>query len=219
MTDVVPTYAGVDTSQFSFDELLGLDQQSTGEHYKFESTTHLKGDKKPLLIGVTHVITSVTFQTPVEVKKGQDPDRGYVTVEATVASEGYLLQQIRQGKIPNVESLEGLGVRPNERIVYNDGSTGIRRQLVAMLNFTGHIKVDDVIETDDVYDRPWTEWLYTGDQTKVYAAGKDEERTVPSFDRKRNGDPLVIPVMNGLRASYYPNPGVGGGESVTYYLG
>jgi len=102
------------------------------------------------LKGVPFIITGLTFRTG----KGGD----FVSVEATAADANTLANVVKQGRT-KAATVEFLPVVGDEQFVFNDSSTGIRRQLVKWLNDTGRITVDpewDAAAHDkaDVLDQP-----------------------------------------------------------------
>lgn len=161
---------------------------------------------KEWLIGVPHVITKVTFWVP---KKGI----GHCSVEATIAPEHALSAQLKREKIEALDPSGAPMVEPGEQVVYSDGSTGIRRTLVAMLQAADVIDVGhaDLAETGKLgecrYDAPWTDWDRI-DSTTMQGAVE-----VPSFEKNHVGGQLKIRVTRGLQKSDYND-----GESTTYYL-
>lgn len=184
-------------------------------------------DEKESLAGVPHVITRATFwsidedQIKAANKAGLPTPRGYVSLEATVASEDKLARAVRRSLCP-VDKVEDLDVEPNERVIYNDGSTGIRRQVVVMLQLAGLIDVggeatDTEPERDRRFDVPWTEWANAGTQWVRQGEDKDGNAImVPSFAFGPGGNPLLIHVRRGLEVSTYENAWTDKGT--TWYL-
>lgn len=170
---------------------------------------------KEEMIGVPHFITRATYWTPRENRDGT-LQRGFVSVEATVGSADMLASAIRRKWIPGIERLEELRLEPEEQIVYNDGGTGIRRQLTEMFDHLGVIRVTDQPTTKgdrSIYDRPWPEW-HAISQLRMQG-----EHKVPSIGAMptKNGklQPLVIKVMRGLSRSDYDSDF---GDATTFYL-
>lgn len=174
-------------------------------------------DKNDLL-GVPHVITALTFQRPKAAKKGEDVQRGFVSVEATVAGEDVLRRVVARKLCPNIDSVDSLLVDPNERIVYNDGSTGIRRQLVKLLHSFGIVNVGAAIATDAGFDEPYMGWVDIPDQHWTQQGTDDDgvAITVPRIETNHNGEPLRIHVRRGLYVSVYNNDYAD--DAKTYYL-
>lgn len=175
------------------------------ESYKPEGFTLT--DKKDLL-GVPHIITRVTYWTPPK-----DPKQmGMVSVEAVVGDIPSLMRAIERKHVPHVDEMRQLQVDPEERIVYNDGSTGVRRQLTQMFQAFGIIDVGGSPEDGDArFDRRWTDW---DSFSQTRPQGDDIE--VPSIGMNHKGRPLVIKVLRGLYVSEYSNDYTDEGR--TYYV-
>lgn len=167
----------------------------------------LEKDKERLR-GVPFVITRVTYQLP----KADQP-RGYVTVEAVVADELTIMEQVKAGRVPGVDSLEGLQVQPETKVLINDGSTGIRRQLTGLFDAQGLIVVGKVGTQAD-YDRSWLDWQGFSQTAEVNDPNVDGGKvTIPEISVDRNGRPLMIVVRHGLRLSVEPSH-----DANVYYL-
>lgn len=165
---------------------------------------------KSWLIGVPHVITRVTFWTPGKVGVG------FCSVEAHVGTEAMLKKAVERG---NVEEVRGDGtpkVDAKEPVIYNDGGTGIRRQLVSLLSHFELLTIKSKLPEEggmgeSRYDLPWTQWDSFSGTTR------QGDADVPSFQENHNGSPFRIIVRGGLQAS------MGGanrpdGAEPTYYL-
>jgi hypothetical protein len=113
-----------------------------------------KGDDLEKLEGVPFLITHVTFRRSFRSTQNRDLWLAYVSCEAIVADEAYLAQL---GK-----SLDGLPFRPGEHIVFNDGSTGIYRQVVKYLASKEYVTIPEGPEEGGKeacrYDAPPSEW-------------------------------------------------------------
>lgn len=121
---------------------------------------------KNSLLGHPFIITAVTFRY-AGIRKGQGP-RDYVSCEA-------------------VDKL-------NAAVVFNDGSTGVRRQIVQYLKSRG-LLADDWDDDAPLVTMP--------------------EQDGVTFDKSLGFVPLFAP--RGLRVSEYSNEYTD--EGVTYYLG
>lgn len=165
-------------------------------------TGTLEKDKNTL-IGLPHVITRVTYRPCPP-----DQERGYVSVEAVVADADTLESAIRRGWIPgNFASVAALPYMPEERIVYNDGSTGIRRQLTTILHAQGYLNVG-AVEDGSAFDRDWMEWeTFTQSSEQNW---QSEKVVIPDFSNIR---PILI--THGLRVSEYD---MNGRDATTFYL-
>lgn len=160
----------------------------------------LEQDKK-LLLGVPMCITRVTYRP-----KGKVQERGYVSVEATIGDVVSIRQAIRRGWIPNVTTMEDFLYGPEERIVFNDGGTGIRRQLTMLLHATGKLNVGDIVD-DGTFDIDWSEW--TSFDSVGTQKVNDVEMEIPDFRGLRIG------ATRGLRVSTYDMDGT---DAETFYL-
>lgn len=158
------------------------------------------------LLGIPFIVLSAHFQSPQPNRP-----RGYVTMEIVVAPKDRIEEQISYGRVatgvgPDAYStfdawLQAYGLQPGSKIIVNDGSTGIRRQIVEMLHTAGTIDVGFTPEERRsegrfVFDRPWTEWADTGNLVSVGSG--ENERLEPHFD---NAGKPFIKVYRGLKVS------------------
>lgn len=139
-------------------------------------------------VGVPQILTSFTF------RPGTSPDKGktlgdYVSVEATTYD--------------------------NRRIVYNDSSTGIRRQVVLWLIHQGVVTLKEGQNPDTAFQ------YWDSEQVKGEYFGKIGEEAL-RFTVIGTGEPIRFLARHGLRASTYPVPKEQGGNgkdtATTYYL-
>jgi hypothetical protein len=173
--------------------------------------SQLEKDKERL-IGVPFVITRVTFR-PGE----SAPD--YVSCEAIIGDLQSLAEAVGRGWIPGVTDVQNLPFAPEEHIVFNDSSTGVRRKIVEMLHFAGMINVGEATdEFDDAYRKPWQEWQSFSQVGQMN--GEDGEKIdIPDFTKSPSGEQFAIVARHGLRVSNFS--GVVDGKKVTadiYYL-
>lgn len=197
---VIPTDA--EYAVMSYDELMEM------ESLRIQGLTLISKEE---MLGVPHIITRVTYWMP---KKDQ---KGMVSVEATIGGIPHLERAIQRRWIPNVENADQLRIDPNERVVYNDGGTGIRRQITMMLESLKLLDVgDNDNQTPERFDRPWTEW----ENFAEHRYQSKEIGTVPSFSRHTGADgverALIIRCDRGLYLSAYSNEYTDEGE--TFYL-
>lgn len=153
----------------------------------------VKDETLQMLEGVPFLITHVTFRRSFRSIQNKELWLAYVSCEAIVADEQYLTTYNK------LDRLEGKPFRPGEHIVFNDGSTGIFRQIVKYLEGKGYIQLHDGPEegAKEVckYDAPPSEWpdVHYGDvrfQEEGFAEYRAEIR-------------LLCP--RGLRTSEYSN--------------
>ena len=130
------------------------------------------------LVGVPHLITSMTFRPGVTRKTGNgDKKFAYVSLEAIVPPETELdLAKInaarKTSKLEPVANLTDLPFGANDHVVYNDGSTGIYRQVVQYLGAKGYVSLvkegEEVVTNgklgETTYDLPPEDWadIHTG---------------------------------------------------------
>jgi len=184
-------------------ELYGLyDPNLDFRKLALEATYYSKGfrlvDNKDILIGVPHVIIGMTFREGFP-REGVSGD--YVSIEAVVADKDTLATPPVKAQLPSE-----LAVHPNEAIVYNDSSTGIRRTLVELLHSTGVIDVGSPSKNKDAnpFDRPYQQWS-TG-----------AERAQEGIFATVNGEPFRYLALRGLRRSDYEWQGQ---PAHTHYFG
>lgn len=175
-------------------------------------------DNKPGLVGIPFIITKVTFQLPDEELNKDNDVKDYVSLEIQIAPEEFIAQNIKRKAVPYQGSVEGwvesYGYRPNDYLVLNDGSKGIRRQIVEALQNSGMIDIGPLTGTKQDFDRPWAEWVRF-DQAEQHKQD-GEPVDVPSFSKGSHGDDLAMPVLMGLRESRDPDAPTA--HSSTFYL-
>jgi hypothetical protein len=117
----------------------------------------ISGEAADKLIGVPFVITRVIFREGVQRPKTPYRD-DYVSCEAVVAPQEILVQRARRGRL----DLDEISVDPGEHIIFNDGSTGIYRQIVQYLEAKGLIRLPDGPDVggkgESRFDLPRTQW-------------------------------------------------------------
>jgi len=196
-------------------ELENRNQASPAEAYWADLTSsadQVQGadlEKGANLIGVPHCITQAVF------RQGDFLNQGitgwYVSLEAVVAPAREIARALRRGRIP--EGTE-LTIEPGECVVYNEGGTGVYRQIVAYLEAKKLITLPEGPEQgkygDSRFDTLPPEWtVNVEDIQSVTRIAPDGERTL-TFDIK-----LLCP--RGLRQSKYENEYTK--QGVTRYLG
>lgn len=150
--------------------------------------------EKLRLVGVPHIVTRVVYHSDFTFP------RGYVTFHGVIAPAAQLEEAVKRGWIPEVPTVSELLFQPGESIKYNDGSTGLRRQATMILHNLGIIDIGDVTDNAS-FDRSWEEWtsFTQTSQENDKAGGKID---VPDIELDQHGNPLVILVRHGLRASF-----------------
>lgn len=105
------------------------------------------------LVGVPFMIYSLTFRPGIR-KAGIDYMPAYVSCESVIAPE-HVLKRRRV-------NMADLPFEPESQVIFNDGSTGIYRQIVAYLAGSGRIILPDGNENggygESIYDLPPSEW-------------------------------------------------------------
>lgn len=163
------------------------------------SSAELEQDKLRLL-GIPFIITRVTYRPGVKDDKVASGRRDYVSLELVVGDEPALNGQIKLGRVPGINSINELLFLPEEKLVINDGSTGIRRQLTMVFHQTGIINIGDIVDNSS-FDRPYTEWS-SFNQVGTMNGDDGDKIEVPDITMGRSGRQLVIPVVRGLRVSH-----------------
>lgn len=106
------------------------------------------------LVGIPFLITKVTFRRGMKDSENKNRWMAYVSCEAVIADKEYLSRR----KV----NLDDRPFLPSDHIVLNDGSTGIYRQVVAVLESTGYIVLPDGpvqgSKGQSRYDAPPSEW-------------------------------------------------------------
>lgn len=158
--------------------------------------------EKLALCGVPHVITKVTYHADEKFPKG------YITCHGVIGPEELLQEAVKrgwvgvstQGGFTPYATREQLVWTAGEAIKYNDGSTGIRRQVTGMLHNLGVIDVGTVASPDD-FDRHFTDWV-SFSQHSFENDKTGEKMPIPEITQDAQGRPLVIVARHGLRASW-----------------
>lgn len=212
MTTEIAPVANAPYGQLSFAAL-----RAQGEATAVVNTAQLEKEKGRL-VGVPHVITRVTYRPGITTPEGLAKD--YVSVEAIVADAETLHYALSRGWIPGGEKgdLSTVPVSPEEHIVYNDGSTGVRRQLTNILHNVGLLEVPNVDQDMAVFDAPYWEWNGFAQTGLMNGEADDEKIEVPDFSQGATGAQLAIFVEHGLRISVFPNPANPKTMSEVFYL-
>lgn len=161
------------------------------------------------LVGVPFVIVRMVFRKGdyTREKDGIKTVMDYVTVEAVIAPLDRLTPRLKFAH----KTLDELPFGPEQHIVINDGSTGIRRQCTEYLSKVEYIGLPDGPVNgaigDSIYDTPQEEWQFFGGDVRF---GANDGTQVSTFDVR-----LACP--RGLRESEYTNEYTQDGH--TFYLG
>lgn len=159
---------------------------------------HWKDEQLDLLIGVPFAVVGVTFRNELEREfKGVKMRGDYCTVRIVIGDE----ESLRKAKVDITDD-----VYPLREVLFNDGSTGVRRQLVNYLHTKGVIRLSDA----------------TGDEVKTGGAMGECDFDMPvhmwkdmlagetNFDGSdtvtwKYDFPRLLIAKRGLRVSEYEN--------------
>jgi len=118
----------------------------------------ISGEAADKLIGVPFMVTKVVYRDGIQRPKVPYKS-DYVSCEAIVAPLAVLQKRVNMGRL----DLSKISVEPGEQIVFNDGSTGIYRQVTEYLHVKGFIRLPEpLIRTgpmgDTSFDLPRSQW-------------------------------------------------------------
>lgn len=155
------------------------------------------------LANVPFMITRIT--TRPGAIRGNPPERAdYMSCEIVIAPEA----ELRRRRI----DLDALPFRAGDLVVFNDGSTGIYRQLVLYLSEKGFIVLPEGATEgglgETIYDLPARKWT-------------DIRTGIVSYDVEGNltySCNLRLFCPRGIRRSEYPNPNLPAEDAYTRYL-
>lgn len=167
-----------------------------------EATHFAKGFrlvKKEQLLAVPHVILGITYREGFP-RAGSPGD--YVSLECVVADKDTLHSGPVMASLPVPP--DQLTVYPNETVVYNDSSTGVRRQITELLATMGMINPGKANGDENKFDKPFQRWT-AGDSIATDGIITDQ-----------NGEPFRYVAIRGLRKSDYEWEGQ---PATTWYIG
>jgi hypothetical protein len=115
------------------------------------------------LVGIPFALTAVTFRPGVMRGKIR---QAYVSVEVRIANklDLRLINTRRESsRLARIPDLETLAFGPDSHVVFNDGSTGVYRQMTKYLHAKGYIELGQpVIENGEYgassFDQPPSGW-------------------------------------------------------------
>lgn len=163
----------------------------------------LTDERRDRLENVPFLIVGATYRPGIAQDKRA---RAYVSVEAIVAPEHLI---VRRGIDPNT-----LPFAPGDHVVFNDGSTGVYRQITSALEGIGYIVLgengtrDNAGMGESVFDQPPGEWA-------------DVNFGDLRFDEDGRGiyyAPIRLRAARGLRLSRFSNEYTGDKEVTTPYI-
>ena len=165
-----------------------------------------------LLLGVPFIITRAVFRPgDIRTEKGADTHLYYVSLELVTAPHADFDRARKRGRIT-----EECAVEPGEELVFNDGSTGVYRQMVQVFSQLGWItnlpenKPENGEKGESRYDFHPSLWEWT-----------PRHGEVANIQFNPAGEPVIsanvrILCKRGLRVSKYDHPEYG--ESETFYI-
>lgn len=206
----VEEYTGGFSNTLSFDDL----DSSSG--FSIISHDLVDDEKKTWLRGMYFIVTGVTYRPG-------DFEGDYISCEAVLASEQKFNECLKRSQLaelnerfPNQEQTADMlpgWMYPEARVVFNDGSTGIRQQCTAMLVQAGLISVPNYD-----FSKSFNTWEVLSPAIDVHVKA-DGEKTLSV------NDPRVFSIkcFRGLRVSEYKfdaklGRAVDGEGQRTYYL-
>lgn len=188
------------TVQNGSDSQLSLFASLATDAYEFEGYD-LQKDKSPL-VGVPFVIVGATFRDGNErVWSGGITTGNYVSLEIVLGDAAAFQTAVARGRmtLEQARSFE-----PNERLVINDGSTGICRQITHFLHAAKIIDVPDGPEDgpagESRYDMHWSLWN-----------GADPDGGHPFYE-------FTLLCKRGLRVSEYEYGTKSKSDATTFYI-
>lgn len=165
------------------------------------------------LVKVPHTIVKVCFYQGKALKNGHDG--AFCTPTAMIAPEDVLAKKFKGNE--KCSNWTGLPFDPEDIVVYNDGSTGLYRQVVKCLHNSGYIQLPDpVIEGggsgESTYDLHPGKWAgITGDRTRARELPRKEDNSWGGLEFN-----IRISAPRGIRYSEYDGPD---GPTRTRYIG
>lgn len=161
------------------------------------------------LCGVPFIITGATFRPGRFKNLGQTKSGEFVSVELITAPEPLFTQLVNKYRSRLMAQGFNLSIPPeigpDESLIINDSSTGIRRQLVQYLHLSGMITVKEGAETSDLTGQSGTNVFDT--ESSDWVSGGAIAAT---------GISLRLLCKRGLRPSQYENEYTP--EGMTFYL-
>lgn len=182
------------------------------------------------LLGIPLVIVGVRFQAVMRTERGW---RDFLTLDTFIADRQTIQEQIDKGRVMKSvgrdaeahTNIDDLPVKPTQRILINDGSTGVRRQVVSLLDSLGLIRVghEDEYTGRDAnrrFDLAWTQWEDAFPARDIVGTSwfNAEDTEIPDFRSFSDGRPLIVGAPRGLTGSTYPNEYAPSGFATTYYV-
>jgi hypothetical protein len=199
-------------------DIFGYDPDMDFRKLALEAQYHSRGFRlieKDALIGVPFVIIGLVYRDGFP-RNGKAGD--YVSVEAVTADARTMETPVVRAQMGREPTVFG-----NEPVVFNDSSTGVRRQVTELLHSSGIINVGAKADIElDAYRKARTldeaqRAAALNPFDRSYQFWKDGEERATSGIRNDGSQSAFSYLANrGLRKSDYESPF---GPATTYYLG
>lgn len=159
------------------------------------------------LKGVPFIITSVTFR-PGDIRTEKDAPTHlyYVSLELVTGTEAEFERARRRKRIN-----ESCPIEPGEELIFNDGSTGVYRQIVRQMEGLGWIRLPDLPENGEKGESRYDALPSTWEFSPASGLRKTNNADEPSYSA-----PVRFLCKRGLRLSEYEGPN--GKEARTFYI-
>jgi hypothetical protein len=170
----------------------------------------LDADMVDYMVKVPHCVVGLDFRQGEVVGNGHDG--AYVSCTAVVAPEDVLRKRFKGNN--KASGLESLPFDAEDVVVYNDGGTGLYRQVVKLMHDNGYISLPDPVIEGGVsgvssYDLHPSQW--TGVDAKRVRVTTGDDGEFKSIHVN-----IRISAPRGIRYSEYDGPE---GKAKTRYIG
>jgi hypothetical protein len=153
----------------------------------------VKGDA---IIGVPFVTTAVTFRIGDYASAVTRIKGAYANIEIVTGDDAAFARAVKRGRIPTECDIE-----PMEELIFNEGGTGVYRQLVSAWLDLGWIQLPEGelggAYGESILDTPLDEWLIVNAGPVVTTADSEGNPVYSAATR--------LLVKRGLRVSEYEN--------------
>ncbi len=164
------------------------------------------------LVDVPFIVTGVTYRDGIPT-----PDKrptNYLSIEILIGDAEALRRRKERGKLPQTWD----AFDPHERLVFNDGSTGIARQITAYLESQGVIVLPDGPDGGDAGESRFD--TYRGEWPGIDIGVREDGTLEPLYVKFGPGEAApFLSLPRGLRRSDYASAKLGGAEATTFYAG
>ena len=167
-------------------------------------------EKGAQLVGMPMCIVQATYR-PGIMNKDNGEMMFYMSLDTIIAPERELDKAFKRGRITQEQrdSFE-----PGEHLVFNEGGTGVYRQVTALLEATNRIKIKSDLPREGAY----------GESRFDISPKQWDVDESAEFRLDESGNPTLafsvrILCPRGLRTSEYPNEFSPSGKAETRYIG